>query len=230
MNGIGGGRWLTYFGLAGAASRLDWAKEKLFAELGPRALRRADNIESIRWIWPGLFGLQTSLNEGALFGMGQGKVWIFATLSIAAAVAIFVWLFFRKAAQDRILLVALSGISGASSATYTTGLASGGRPSCGLSATRRARLGFSSASKAGPGRTSTSPTMLLVGGAGLLILHVMADARRRTGEVGCSVADEYGRQIVRGSLRTFFSPRDGTLSDRGKRSARSRDNPLRRAS
>ena len=24
------------------------------------------------WLWDGVFGFQTSLNEGALFGMGQG--------------------------------------------------------------------------------------------------------------------------------------------------------------
>ena len=37
------------------------------------------------WIVPGVFGFQTSLNEGALFGIGQGMVWLFAVLSVAAA-------------------------------------------------------------------------------------------------------------------------------------------------
>jgi lipoprotein signal peptidase len=168
MNGIGGGRWLTYFGLAGGGFALDWwTKEKLFAELGPPGdFAAPDNIESIRWIWPGLFGLQTSLNEGALFGMGQGKVWIFATLSIAAAVAIFFWLFFRKAAQDRILLVALSGISGGIFGNLMTGSACGGRPSWWAIRDTPCAIGFSSVSKAGPGPTSTSPTCCSSAGRG----------------------------------------------------------------
>ena len=36
------------------------------------------------WIWKDHVGFQLSLNEGALFGMGQGFVWVFAALSIMA--------------------------------------------------------------------------------------------------------------------------------------------------
>lgn len=59
------------------------------------------------WLWTGHFGLQLSWNEGALFGMGQGKVWLFAALSIAAAIAIPVWLFRFGAARDAWLTFAL---------------------------------------------------------------------------------------------------------------------------
>ena len=52
-------------------------------------------------------GLQTSLNEGALFGMGQGKVVFFASLSIVALLGIVVWLFPFAAAKDRFLTIAL---------------------------------------------------------------------------------------------------------------------------
>jgi signal peptidase II len=55
-------------------------------------------------------GFQTSLNEGALFGMGQGWVWFFAVLSIAAGLVVFWWLFVAGAARQWILTVALSGI------------------------------------------------------------------------------------------------------------------------
>jgi signal peptidase II len=65
-----------------------------------------------RWIWEGHAGFQLSLNEGALFGMGQGKVWVFAICATAAAVAIPVWLFLLGAARDRGLTIVLGCILG----------------------------------------------------------------------------------------------------------------------
>ena len=62
------------------------------------------------WLWEGHIGWQLSLNEGALFGMGQGKVWLFATLSVLAAVAIPLWLFWFGAARDLWLTAALGGV------------------------------------------------------------------------------------------------------------------------
>ena len=44
--------------------------------------------QSPHWIIRGVFGFQTSLNEGALFGIGQGKTWAFVVLSIVAATGI----------------------------------------------------------------------------------------------------------------------------------------------
>lgn len=64
------------------------------------------------WIWPGHAGFQLSLNQGALFGMGQGLVWVFAGLSVVAAVAIPVWLFAFGAARDRLLCFALALVMG----------------------------------------------------------------------------------------------------------------------
>ncbi|MEX0643394.1 MAG: signal peptidase II, partial [Pirellulales bacterium] len=61
----------------------------------------------ILWLWTGHVGVQLSRNWGALFGIGQGMVWLFATLSIAAAVAIPLWLFWFGAARDAWLTVAL---------------------------------------------------------------------------------------------------------------------------
>jgi signal peptidase II len=62
------------------------------------------------WIFPNFLGFQTSLNEGALFGVGQGMVWLFALLSIAAAAGICWWLFMAGAARQWVLTVALSAI------------------------------------------------------------------------------------------------------------------------
>ncbi|MDO4569407.1 MAG: signal peptidase II [Planctomycetia bacterium] len=41
------------------------------------------------WVIDGVFGVQTSLNEGALFGMGQGWTFLFAAFSILALLFIF---------------------------------------------------------------------------------------------------------------------------------------------
>src|SRR5688500_8002303 len=70
---------------------------------------RAGEIE---WLWNGHVGIQLSRNLGALFGIGQGKVAYFAALSIVAAVAIPVWLFWFRAARDLWLTVALGSVMG----------------------------------------------------------------------------------------------------------------------
>ncbi len=62
------------------------------------------------WWWQGHAGIQTSLNEGALFGIGYGKVWLFAGISIAAAIVIPVWLFVGRAAHDWWMTVTLGAI------------------------------------------------------------------------------------------------------------------------
>lgn len=61
---------------------------------------------------PGIFSLTTSLNEGALFGMGQGMTPIFAALSLLAVLGIAYWLFFIGAGNDLWLVVALGLIMG----------------------------------------------------------------------------------------------------------------------
>ena len=64
----------------------------------------------VYWLWTGHVGIQLSRNWGALFGIGQGMVWLFATLSIAAAMAIPLWLFRFGAARDAWLTFALGGV------------------------------------------------------------------------------------------------------------------------
>ncbi|WP_231931052.1 signal peptidase II [Botrimarina hoheduenensis] len=66
----------------------------------------------IYWLIPDYVGLQTSLNEGALFGIGQGAVSLFAALSLAAALAIPVWLFAFRAANDWWLTITLGTVMG----------------------------------------------------------------------------------------------------------------------
>jgi signal peptidase II len=64
------------------------------------------------WLIDHLLGYTTSLNEGALFGMGQGRVNLFAALSILAAIGIIYWLFVAGAAKDWFLTIALGMVTG----------------------------------------------------------------------------------------------------------------------
>ncbi len=90
--------------VAGCAFDL-WTKSWIFAELaGPER-------EAIV-LWPGVFSLTTSLNEGALFGFGQGMTMLFAGLSVVAAIGILYWLFYLGAAYDWYLTIALASIMG----------------------------------------------------------------------------------------------------------------------
>jgi signal peptidase II len=66
----------------------------------------------VKWVWQGHAGFQLSLNEGALFGLGQGGVWVFAACSIAAAIAIPTWLFLFQGARDRALTLVLAAVMG----------------------------------------------------------------------------------------------------------------------
>ena len=85
------------------------------ADLGTKAwvFSRGDMFHGSEWWFlEGKVGIQKSLNEGALFGMGQGKVWLFAIFSFVALIAIPVWLFRFKAAVDRWLTIALGCVTG----------------------------------------------------------------------------------------------------------------------
>lgn len=109
MDSIPRSRIIWFFVIALTGCALDLAtKSWIFQTLGPPS----HGQDEIWWLIEGYFGLQTSLNEGALFGMGKGNVVIFATLSIAAAIAIPVWLFVFGAARERWIALALALITG----------------------------------------------------------------------------------------------------------------------
>jgi len=90
----------------------------------------------VAWLWQDHVGIQLSRNLGALFGMGQGKFAYFAILSIAAAAAIPIWLFWFRAARDAWLTFALGCVMG------------------GILGNLYDRLGLSGDSWFGPGNTS----------------------------------------------------------------------------
>jgi signal peptidase II len=97
-------RYLVFFSLVIAGCAADLAsKSWMFAWLG-----MPDPGVETWWLWHGVFGFQTSLNEGALFGLGQGFALLFAALALVAAVGILVWLFVVGAAHDWLLTIALA--------------------------------------------------------------------------------------------------------------------------
>ena len=75
-----------------------WSKHQVFAALGcPQVLLPGPGVHPI---WKGQvlgvavqFQLETAINRGALWGMGQGQSWLFATLSFVAVgvIAYFLW-------------------------------------------------------------------------------------------------------------------------------------------
>ena len=63
-----------------------WTKHRIFDSLGRPGERPP------RWIIDGVFGFQTSLNQGALFGIGQGQITLFVTLSLIALAGVVWWI------------------------------------------------------------------------------------------------------------------------------------------
>lgn len=81
-----------------------WAFQKFFVPAG------VGQVE--HWLIPGVLGVQTSTNPGALFGMGRGYSLWFAGASVVFFVIIVFWLFGLGGARDRWLALALGMISG----------------------------------------------------------------------------------------------------------------------
>lgn len=114
-NGLPASRYITFFALAALGCIADlWTKHAVFAWRGlpPRWRGEVPQAREIHWFIDGFAGIETALNQGALFGMGQGKVWLFALLSFVAIGGIIYWLFAAKAARDAFLTVALGIIMG----------------------------------------------------------------------------------------------------------------------
>ncbi|MEM9186607.1 MAG: signal peptidase II [Planctomycetota bacterium] len=98
-------RYAAFLLVAAAGCGLDlWTKHVMFA--WPK-LR-----QSVHWLLPDIAGFQVSVNEGALFGFGQGGQLWFAVLSVVAAVAIPVWLFSYGQARDQWVNLTLGAILG----------------------------------------------------------------------------------------------------------------------
>ena len=107
-------RYVLFFSLLviGAAADLV-SKSWVFARHFDPAIAAERHPQPVALWWvDGMFGLQTSTNPGALFGLGAGYSWLFAAFSVVALTAILVWLFAFGAARERWLTVTLGLISG----------------------------------------------------------------------------------------------------------------------
>lgn len=100
-------RYVVFFAVAILGCGFDlWSKWAVFDWLGGPTQGR------YFWLIEPYVGFQTSLNQGALFGLGQGYTPVFALFSVVAAVGILLWLFVAKAAHDWMLTTALGLITG----------------------------------------------------------------------------------------------------------------------
>ena len=95
--------WFGLLSVAGLAIDLG-SKQWVFADLCLGG--RSDWTQRFFGDW-GTFCFLTSINEGALWGMGQGYTWLFALLSIVAVAGVSVWLFAYRAANSLWLTIAL---------------------------------------------------------------------------------------------------------------------------
>ena len=99
-----GNRYVWFFLLAILGVAIDLiSKEMVFQQLGFPGGQRGEPFFD-GWV---MFTFVTSVNEGALWGIGQGYTWLFALLSVAAIVAVCAWLFVYKAARSLWLTIAL---------------------------------------------------------------------------------------------------------------------------
>jgi signal peptidase II len=102
---VGLDRWILFWSIALGGAGFDLATKSLvFSRIGPPP---AEIVPVV----PDVLELQTSLNTGALWGLGANlphSSLIFAALSVVAAVVICYWLFVLGAAVSRPLTVALA--------------------------------------------------------------------------------------------------------------------------
>ena len=105
-------RFALFFGLLVVGLGIDlWTKTYAFSNyFDPEIYKKQP--QAVQWWIDGVFGLQTSTNPGALFGIGEGLSWLFAIMSFFALGGIVLWLFVWKAARDRWITFALGLISG----------------------------------------------------------------------------------------------------------------------
>jgi signal peptidase II len=106
MKAVPASRYLLFGSIAAIGCAIDLlTKRWIFDYLGMPHQR--DSL----WLIDEIFGFTTSLNDGALFGIGQGQQALFSVLSIGAALGIIYWLFVAGAATDRLLTIALAAVT-----------------------------------------------------------------------------------------------------------------------
>ena len=98
---------VVFFLIAVSATAVDLStKAWVFNRLG------MPGTSDVDWQWEGVFGFETALNEGALFGMGQGFVLGFAGLSCLVLLGIVIWLVFWHRPKSWYLVIVMGMITG----------------------------------------------------------------------------------------------------------------------
>jgi signal peptidase II len=91
--------------VGGAAADL-WTKSVVFAWRG------MPGQQPVYWLLPGYAGIETALNTGALFGLGQDRAWLFSTFSVLALLGILSWLSWTGCSSEIWLLVTMACVTG----------------------------------------------------------------------------------------------------------------------
>jgi len=109
MNRVPASRYWAFGLLASGALAWDLVSKHLVFEALGFPGRSSDWSYETPFLW-GTFSIRltTWLNQGALFGMGQGFGWLFAALSVVAALGIVYWLFVHGGAQSWWLTITLA--------------------------------------------------------------------------------------------------------------------------
>jgi signal peptidase II len=106
LSRIASARLVLFIGIAIVGCAADLLTKQLAFE------RIGEPGGDVWWIFDGYFGFETSVNHGALFGMGQGMVPLFAAVSFLAIGAIGFWVLRGGGLRDLMLTVALGMILG----------------------------------------------------------------------------------------------------------------------
>ncbi len=100
-------RLLLFLGIAIAGCLLDLLTKQMMFDW----LKLPVHPDSrIYWVVEDFFGFQTAVNQGALFGLGQGFTTVFRLVSVLATGLIVVWMC-RGASENLLLTIALALIT-----------------------------------------------------------------------------------------------------------------------
>lgn len=103
-------RYVWFFSIAIAGLAIDLgSKHSVFSDLGWPG--KSDWTTQFFGGWS-TFCFYTSINEGALWGIGQGFTGVFAALSVLAIGGVLAWLFKYRAAQSLWLTISLAFVMG----------------------------------------------------------------------------------------------------------------------